>query len=73
MVDSISSNMDYLSVANGSAVDVIDMNTGNVIISGISDTAGISIPAQTGDYTLIKVTENGDTEFYRYGVIEKEA
>lgn len=73
-VDIIGSNMDYLSVANGSAVDVIDMNTGNVIISGISDTAGISIPAQTGDYTLIKVTaENGVTEFYRYGVIEKEA
>ena len=74
VVDSISSNMDYLSVANGSAVDVIDMNTGNVIISGISDTAGISILTQTGDYTLIKVTaENGVTEFYRYGVIEKEA
>ena len=73
VVDSISSNMDYLSVANGSAVDVIDMNTGNVIISGISDTAGISILTQTGDYTLFKVTENGDTEFYRYGVIEKEA
>ena len=74
VVDSISSNMDYLSVENGSAVDVIDMNTGNVIISGISDTAGISILTQTGDYTLIKVTaENGVTEFYRYGVIEKEA
>ena len=72
-VDIIGSNMDYLSVANGSAVDVIDTDTGNVIISGISDTASISIPTQTGDYTLIKVTENGDTEFYRYGVIEKEA
>ena len=74
VVDIIGSNMDYLSVANGSAVDVIDMNTGNVIISGISDTASISIPTQTDDYTLIKVTaENGVTEFYRYGVIEKKA
>ena len=69
----IGSNMDYLSVANGSAVDVIDMNTGNVIISGISDTASISIPSQTDDYTLIRVTDNGINEFYRYGVIEKEA
>lgn len=74
MVDNISGSTDYLSVENGSAVDVIDINTGNVIISGISDTASISIPAQTDDYTLIKVTaENGVTEFYRYGVIEKEA
>ncbi len=72
-VDNISGSTDYLSVANGSAVDVIDTNTGNVIISGISDTASISIPTQTGDYTLIKVTENGVTEFYRYGVIEKKA
>ena len=69
----IGSSMDYLSVANGSAVDVIDMNTGNVIISGISDTASISIPSQTDDYTLIRVTDNGINEFYRYGVIEKEA
>ena len=73
VVDSIGSNMDYLSVANGSAVDVIDINTGNVIISGISDTAGISILTQTGDYTLIRVTENGINEFYRYGIVEKAA
>ena len=69
----IGSNMDYLSVANGSAVDVIDMNTGNVIISGISDTASISIPSQTDDYTLIRVTDNGINEFYRYGIVEKKA
>ena len=69
----IGSSMDYLSVANGSAVDVIDTNTGNVIISGISDTASISIPSQTDDYTLIRVTDNGINEFYRYGVIEKKA
>lgn len=73
VVDNISSSMDYLSVENGSAVDVIDINTGNVIISGISDTAGISILTQTGDYTLIRVTDNGISEFYRYGVIEKKA
>lgn len=72
-VDNISGSTDYLSVANGSAVDVIDMNTGNVIISGISDTASISIPTQSGDYRLIRVTENGINEFYRYGIVEKEA
>ena len=72
-VDIISGSTDYLSVANGSAVDVIDMNTGNVIISGISDTASISIPTQAGYYRLIRVTENGISEFYRYGVIEKKA
>lgn len=72
-VDIISGSTDYLSVANGSAVDVIDMNTGNVIISGISDTASISIPTQSGDYRLIRVTENGINEFYRYGIVEKEA
>lgn len=71
-VDIIGSNMDYLSVANGSAVDVIDMNTGNVIISGISDTASLYV-SSNGNYRLIKVTENGVTEFYRYGVIEKKA
>ena len=69
----ISGSTDYLSVENGSAVDVIDMNTGNVIISGISDTASISIPTQAGYYRLIRVTENGISEFYRYGVIEKKA
>ena len=68
----IGSNMDYLSVANGSAVDVIDTDTGNVIISGISDTASLYV-SSNGDYRLIRVTENGVTEFYRYGVIEKEA
>lgn len=73
MVDNISGSTDYLSVENGSAVDVIDINTGNVIISGISDTASISILAQSGDYRLIKVTENGINEFYRYGIVEKKA
>lgn len=72
VVDSISGSTDYLSVENGSAVDVIDMNTGNVIISGISDTASLYV-SSNGDYRLIRVTENGVTEFYRYGVIEKEA
>ena len=72
-VDIISGSTDYLSVANGSAVDVIDTDTGNVIISGISDTASISIPTQSGDYRLIRVTENGINEFYRYGIVEKEA
>ena len=72
-VDNISGSTDYLSVENGSAVDVIDMNTGNVIISGISDTASISIPTQSGDYRLIRVTENGINEFYRYGIVEKAA
>lgn len=71
-VDNISGSTDYLSVANGSAVDVIDMNTGNVIISGISDTASLYV-SSNGDYRLIRVTNNGVTEFYRYGVIEKEA
>lgn len=71
-VDNISGSTDYLSVANGSAVDVIDMNTGNVIISGISDTASLYV-SSNGDYRLIRVTDNGVTEFYRYGVIEKEA
>lgn len=71
-VNIISGSTDYLSVANGSAVDVIDMNTGNVIISGISDTASLYV-SSNGDYRLIRVTENGVTEFYRYGVIEKEA
>lgn len=73
MVDNISGSTDYLSVENGSAVDVIDINTGNVIISGISDIASISILAQSGDYRLIKVTENGINEFYRYGIVEKKA
>ena len=70
--ESLSSNFNYLPVVNGSAVDVIDTDTGNVIISGISDTASLYV-SSNGDYRLIRVTENGVTEFYRYGVIEKEA
>lgn len=73
VVDNISGSTDYLSVENGSAVDVIDMNTGNVIISGISDTASISILTQNGYYRLIRVTDNGINEFYRYGIVEKAA
>ena len=71
-VDNISGSTDYLSVVNGSAVDVIDTDTGNVIISGISDTASLYV-SSNDDYRLIRVTENGVTEFYRYGVIEKKA
>lgn len=71
--ESLSSNFNYLPVENGTAVDVIDMNTGNVIISGISDTASISILTQSGDYRLIRVTDNGINEFYRYGIVEKKA
>ncbi|HIU99332.1 MAG TPA: hypothetical protein IAC73_05780 [Candidatus Limadaptatus stercoripullorum] len=70
--ESLSGNFNYLPVVNGSAVDVIDMNTGNVIISGISDTASLYV-SSNGDYRLIRVTENGVTEFYRYGIVEKEA
>ena len=71
--ESLSSNFNYLPVVNGSAVDVIDTDTGNVIISGISDTASLYV-SSNDDYRLIRVTENGVTEFYRYGVvIEKEA
>ena len=70
--ESLSSNFNYLPVVNGSAVDVIDTDTGNVIISGISDTASLNV-SSNGNYRLIKVTENGVTEFYRYGVIEKKA
>ena len=70
--ESLSGNFNYLPVENGSAVDVIDTDTGNVIISGISDTASLYV-SSNGDYRLIRVTENGVTEFYRYGVIEKEA
>ncbi len=70
--ESLSSNFNYLPVVNGSAVDVIDTDTGNVIISGISDTASLYV-SSNGEYRLIRVTENGVTEFYRYGVIEKEA
>lgn len=70
--ESLSGNFNYLPVVNGSAVDVIDTDTGNVIISGISDTASLYV-SSNGDYRLIRVTENGVTEFYRYGVIEKEA
>lgn len=70
--ESLSGNFNYLPVVNGSAVDVIDTDTGNVIISGISDTASLNV-SSNGNYRLIKVTENGVTEFYRYGVIEKKA
>ena len=70
--ESLSSNFNYLPVVNGSAVDVIDMNTGNVIISGISDTASLYV-SSNGDYRLIRVTENGISEFYRYGIVEKKA
>ena len=70
--ESLSGNFNYLPVVNGSAVDVIDTDTGNVIISGISDTASLYV-SSNDDYRLIRVTENGVTEFYRYGVIEKEA
>lgn len=70
--ESLSGNFNYLPVENGSAVDVIDTDTGNVIISGISDTASLYV-SSNGDYRLIRVTENGISEFYRYGVIEKEA
>lgn len=72
--ESLSSNFNYLPVVNGSAVDVIDMNTGNVIISGISDTASLHVSSSSsGDYRLIRVTDNGINEFYRYGIVEKEA
>ena len=70
--ESLSGNFNYLPVENGSAVDVIDTDTGNVIISGISDTASLYV-SSNGDYRLIRVTENGVTEFYRYGIVEKEA
>ena len=70
--ESLSSNFNYLPVVNGSAVDVIDTDTGNVIISGISDTASLYV-SSNGDYRLIRVTENGVTEFYRYGIVEKAA
>ena len=70
--ESLSGNFNYLPVVNGSAVDVIDTDTGNVIISGISDTASLYV-SSNGDYRLIRVTENGVTEFYRYGIVEKEA
>lgn len=72
--ESLSGNFNYLPVVNGSAVDVIDTDTGNVIISGISDTASLHVSSSSnGNYRLIKVTENGVTEFYRYGIVEKEA
>lgn len=70
--ESLSGNFNYLPVVNGSAVDVIDTDTGNVIISGISDTASLYV-SSNGGYRLIRVTDNGVTEFYRYGVIEKKA
>lgn len=70
--ESLSGNFNYLPVVNGSAVDVIDTDTGNVIISGISDTASLYV-SSNGDYRLIRVTENGVTEFYRYGIVEKKA
>ena len=70
--ESLSGNFNYLPVVNGSAVDVIDTDTGNVIISGISDTASLYV-SSNDDYSLIRVTENGVTEFYRYGIVEKEA
>lgn len=70
--ESLSGNFNYLPVVNGSAVDVIDTDTGNVIISGISDTASLYV-SSNGDYRLIRVTENGISEFYRYGIVEKEA
>ena len=70
--ESLSGNFNYLPVVNGSAVDVIDTDTGNVIISGISDTASLYV-SSNGDYRLIKVTENGVAEFYRYGIVEKKA
>ena len=70
--ESLSGNFNYLPVENGSAVDVIDTDTGNVIISGISDTASLYV-SSNGDYRLIRVTENGISEFYRYGIVEKEA
>lgn len=72
--ESLSGNFNYLPVVNGSAVDVIDTDTGNVIISGISDTASLHVSSSSnGNYRLIKVTENGVTEFYRYGIVEKKA
>lgn len=72
--ESLSSNFNYLPVVNGSAVDVIDMNTGNVIISGISDTASLHVSSSSsGEYRLIRVTDNGINEFYRYGIVEKKA
>lgn len=70
--ESLSSNFNYLPVVNGSAVDVIDTDTGNVIISGISDTASLNV-SSNDDYRLIRVTENGINEFYRYGIVEKKA
>ena len=70
--ESLSGNFNYLPVENDSAVDVIDTDTGNVIISGISDTASLYV-SSNGDYRLIRVTDNGVTEFYRYGIVEKAA
>ena len=70
--ESLSGNFNYLPVVNGSAVDVIDTDTGNVIISGISDTASLYV-SSNGVYRLIRVTENGINEFYRYGIVEKKA
>lgn len=76
--ESLSGNFNYLPVVNGSAVDVIDTDTGNVIISGISDTASLHVYSSgdyysSGYYHLIRVTDNGINEFYRYGIVEKKA